>query len=118
MLITVEQQISMTENFHNFQPHTIHVQEIFANFRLGEILSFKMSPCLLISDNLVKVFDLYCMMVIFASMKHSEEKGCQNGAPGVLLLQMVPFFSKGHSFFLNNHVCGKKSTPSGQGHFS
>ena len=37
---------------------------------------------------------------------HSEKKGYQNGAPGVLLLQMVPFFSKGHSFFLN-------STPKG-----
>ena len=27
-------------------------------------------------------------------------------------------FSKGHSFFLNNHICGKMSTPSGQGKFS
>ena len=30
---------------------------------------------------------------------HSEKKGCQNGAPGVLLIQMIAFFSKGNSFF-------------------
>ncbi len=31
---------------------------------------------------------------------HSEEKGYQNGAVGVLLLQMVPFFQRGTLFSL------------------
>ncbi len=31
---------------------------------------------------------------------HSEKKGYQNGAPGVLLLQMVPFFQRGTLFSL------------------
>ena len=34
------------------------------------------------------------------STVHSEKKGYQNGAPGVLLLQMVPFFQRGTLFSL------------------
>ena len=50
------------------------------------------------------------MVTLRKRAPHSEKKGYQNGTPGVLLLQMVPLFQKGQSFFLNNHVCEKKST--------
>ncbi len=33
-------------------------------------------------------------------MEHSEKKGYQNGAPGVLLLQIVSFFQRGTPFSL------------------
>ena len=36
----------------------------------------------------------------FRDKVHSEKKGYQNGAPGVLLLQMVPFFQRGTLFSL------------------
>ncbi len=38
-------------------------------------------------------------VMLFECM-HSEKKGYQNGAPGVLLLQMVPFFQRGTLFSL------------------
>ena len=37
-----------------------------------------------------------------------RKKGDQNSAPGVLLLQIALFFQRG-AFFLNNHVCQKKT---------
>ncbi len=49
----------------------------------------------------------------FYLYKHSEDKGYQNSVPGVLLLQMVPFFLKGHSFSLIIMFMKKKSTPLG-----
>ncbi len=35
---------------------------------------------------------------------HSENKGYQNGVPGVLLLQMVPFFQRGTLFSIFKSV--------------
>ncbi len=49
---------------------------------------------------------------------HSEKKGYQNGALGVLLLQMVPFFQRGTLFSLIIMFMKKNSTPPGQGHYS
>ncbi len=40
-------------------------------------------------------------------ISHSQKKGYRNSTPGVLLLQIAPFFSEG-AFF---PVCQKKSTP-------
>ncbi len=44
-----------------------------------------------------------------------RKKGYRNSTPGVLLLQIVPFFLEGHSFFLNNHVYQEKSAPKQKG---
>ncbi len=41
---TVEQEFFATGNFRDFRPQAISMQEIFANFWLEELLSFKMSP--------------------------------------------------------------------------
>ena len=45
---------------------------------------------------------------------HSEKKGYQNGAPGELLLQMVPFFYRGTLFSLIIMVV-EKIVPFGPG---
>ena len=47
---TVEQEIFATGNFRDFRPQAIRAQEIFANFLIEELLSFKISPCLSKSD--------------------------------------------------------------------
>ncbi len=42
---------------------------------------------------------------------HSEKKGYQNGAPGELLLQMVPFFQRGTLFSLINMFVENEAVP-------
>ena len=48
---TVEQEIFTTGKFREIGAQAIRVHEISASFWLAEVLSFKMTPCLLNSDN-------------------------------------------------------------------
>ncbi len=61
------------------------------------------------------VINLYRHSMYVGQMSYTQRKKGTKKYPWGTIAKNGTVFSKGHSFFLNNHVCGKKSAPEQKG---